>query len=99
MPTFISIVDTPKHRKCALRNSEKSKRPPSQALEQVAAGVSDTDVMDDALAGLSGEQHDEACQVLAVVKDRLLGMTGNGHANGSANGAAATDAQPLRIGT
>lgn len=44
------------------------------------------ETMDDALAGLSGIQHDQACEVLATVKDHLLGMTGNGTANGSGNG-------------
>ena len=57
------------------------------------------ETMDDALAGLSREQHDQACEVLSVIKDQLLGMTGNGHANGSANGAASSDKQPLRLGT
>ena len=65
------------------------------------------ETMDDALAGLSGSQHDQACEVLSTVKDRLLGMTGNGsangldgaHPNGRANGSAASQSQSLRIGT
>jgi DNA-binding MarR family transcriptional regulator len=65
------------------------------------------ETMDDALAGLSGVQHDQACDVLSTVKDRLLGMTGNGsgngttstHTNGRANGSATSEPQTLRIGT
>lgn len=69
------------------------------------------ETMDDALAGLSGSQQDQACQVLGSVKDRLLEMTGNGtgngatngtgnpHANGRANGYATPEPQSLRIGT
>ena len=56
------------------------------------------ETMDDALAGLSDGQHSQACEVLALVKDRLLGMTGAGYTNGSGNGAAADNNQTLRIG-
>lgn len=59
------------------------------------------DTMDDALAGLSDSQHKQACEVLGVVKDRLLAMTGNGHPNGSgqqkSNGDAARDTHYLRM--
>jgi len=56
------------------------------------------ETMDDALAGISSGQHAQACEVLAMVKDRLLGMNGNGHTNGSGN-ASAPDKNPnLRIG-
>lgn len=54
------------------------------------------ETMDDALAGLSGGQHEQACEVLAMVKDRLLGMNGNGHGNG--NGVATENNQHSRIG-
>ena len=56
------------------------------------------ETMDDALAGLSDGQHAQACEVLAMIKDRLLGMTGNGHTNGSGNGATVKNTQTLRIG-
>jgi len=42
------------------------------------------ETMDDALAGLSDNQNEQACEVLAMVKDRLLAMTGNGHSNSTA---------------
>ncbi len=62
--------------------------------------------MDDALAGLSESQHAQACEVLALVKDRLLGMTGSGsgtnqasgHNNGTGNRHASTDNKTPRIG-
>ncbi|HKK30789.1 MAG TPA: MarR family transcriptional regulator [Alphaproteobacteria bacterium] len=52
------------------------------------------ETMDDALAGLSPTQQEQACQVLSVVKERLLGMTGAG-----SNGANGHDRQIQPIGS
>lgn len=57
------------------------------------------ETMDDALAGLSDSEHQQACEVLSTVKDRLLGMTGNGNTNGSANGNGVAAIHTLRMGT
>ncbi|MGY9057490.1 MAG: MarR family winged helix-turn-helix transcriptional regulator [Alphaproteobacteria bacterium] len=49
------------------------------------------ETMDDALAGLSASQQDQAVQVLGAVKNSLLEMTGNGSStNGSGTNGAGT---------
>ena len=55
------------------------------------------DAMEDALAGISAQQQEEVCEMLTLVKNRLIEMNNGGNAN--ANIGNNQQRQTTRIGT
>lgn len=60
--------------------------PAAEAVYQKMRSIA-RETMEEAFQGLSSEQHDLACTVMAAVKSRLQDMTGqpNGNGNGQSN--------------